>query len=186
MISDDDLRARAATSTIREISDDLDIPYDSVRAMLNRRNIRARREAEKSLLDKADEMPPKEARDFLMQVVSAMFALTLPNAEHPVYEIPGLAPVERAILARLMDGGGRTVPVAALVAAASVASKHFETMDRCCLRVHISHLRKKLPPQIGRIVVTYGEGYRLERDPAQLDRLVCNPGENYRLERDLE
>lgn len=121
-----------------------------------------------SIQDRAYQMPPQEAVDYLCGVVESL-AEALKLEEGDEFDAPcELKMYERRLLAFLAERPGRIVPQQQLFAA-MYWDRHTDEMPALKLvQVYVSRLRKKLPPTYGTIETVWYQGYIFT--PAKLKR----------------
>lgn len=145
--------------SLTDISEETGIGYDAVRARLRRLGMRATHESAKTILQRAEEMPPVAARDYLMTVLHLLFEAQVTHVAHEVdsWDLE-MTKMQRAILIHLVDRCDHVVLTRALCALVeSMTDKDVDSGK--LVNVHIYRVRKVLPSARGRIKNVWGVGY---------------------------
>lgn len=146
--------------TNAQIAEELDVVPGTVRHWVRTLGLAGNREVYRSIRDRAEDMPPTRAKDYLLDALMMLHEAMVLNAEHEV-DTWGihLTPTERRILICLVDARGavrtKEQVMAAIYFGARDAGPESKTLD-----VLLCKLRKRLPASIGHIKTEWGVGLR--------------------------
>lgn len=116
-----------------------------------------------TIMDRVDEMGPKEAVDYLLSVIGDLApALVSDNHEVDGWHVPFTA-TERAIICAMVDASPRWVSYEKLYSLSLHAKNPSRRISHNVTACHICHIRKKLGKSRGTIENMWGRGYRYIR-----------------------
>lgn len=161
---EDELRGYAeAGLSIAEIAEELGVSYNAARMALKSRNISYSYAWQQSIRQRAENMPLREAVDFLLECLESGFD-ALSHSEHEVDNLGiHLPPCERRILIALFEAEGRVLSRGQLLSAAHFGRDKDYPLEKT-VDVWISRLRKKISGLPLKIRSRWGQGYFLERE----------------------
>ena len=151
------LKMAAEGRSLQQMSAETDLDVNAVRSRLRRKGVKARAHVHQTIIQRSEDMSPREARDYLAHCLDLLFEAEAAGGEHQV-DTWGvhLTQSERALLIALVDNPTRSKSQClAAVEAVSPGSPEAKIVD-----VYVCKLRKKLPPEIGHITTIHGYGYR--------------------------
>lgn len=145
-----------AGKTNAEIAEICGVSHEAARSAVRRAGLPAVRVNTETLRQKAEQMRPIEAMEFLLEVIEDTFPSLLGN-EHEVDKWATWTPTERKMLAVLVDVSPRVLSNADLIAAA-YSDRGGEYPDLKMASVMVCKIRKKLPAEHGTIETVWGQG----------------------------
>jgi DNA-binding response OmpR family regulator len=117
----------------------------------------------KTVRERAEAMPPHEARDYLLCVLENTAAALVLDAPHEVDRVaPWIRASQRRLLVALWDAQGRSLSKEACLRAMCIGYSFDEMPLARTVDVQICLLRKSLPDSV-KIETIHGIGYRLIR-----------------------
>ena len=162
MTVQDTLEYAADGMTAAEIAAEQGLSTDAVRRRLKRRNIRVPRETELTPRQRAERMKPLEAVDYLLNIIDDLTR----GAYRVEHAVDGwgmnLTISERTMLIMLYTGKPTTTEAlySTLYSGRGCAD---DLPDPTVIRMYISKIRTRLPPERGVIKTIWGHGYRFHR-----------------------
>lgn len=165
----DNAKVRAmicAGMTAVQIAEELDVSPQTVRRWARETGITCNKEVNKSVRERAMDMTPGRAVEYLLNVLDILHGALCSDALHEVDDWPvHLTPAERRIMVALVDAGGRVLSVEHLISVMTLTGLRDEDDEggERTLRVFVCKIRRKLPTSCGAIVNVWGRGYRFER-----------------------
>lgn len=152
-------RAQQEGMTIAEAAQELGISYDAARNRAYRANVKLAVQREVSFEQKALEMKPVDAVNYLLGVVHSLLMV---HPDQPRFAFD-LTPMQERLLAALDDHRGMVVSKESLFEAIyfdRIEDDRPESMK--IVDVQVSKIRKLLPDGFGSIDCVWGVGYRLK------------------------
>ncbi|MFV1549466.1 helix-turn-helix domain-containing protein [Phaeobacter sp. A90-2a-3-a] len=152
----------AAGKTSPEIADISGASCLAVRAALRRRGLKPNPAELVNVRRIAEDMPPRDAVEYLLGILGdVMPALTGDDCDFDHWGVDW-TPSRRLILGVLHAASPHPVSADKIWSLICDASDGSEDPDRSVVVVHISKIRKQLPPEHGQIVTYWGRGYAFE------------------------
>lgn len=158
----DELRGYAEEGLcLKDIAEETGRSYDCVRFAAKRHGINVRAELCQTIRTRAEGMKPGEAVDYLLWQFDLLAEAMTGDAHHPVDDMGwDLTSAQRRLMICLYDANGSLRTRSQLHAAVLFNGPGRETQPEI-VSVMVSHIRAKLPAEIGRIDTHRGVGYSL-------------------------
>lgn len=148
--------------TIREISEALNVSYDSARNAIRRRGLKAAPETQNNYRTAIQDMKALDAVEYLLDCIEVLQGTR--EQETPT-DRWGFHVTEKQsrILALLEDRAPNVVSKAALYDAMYFDLINYGDRDPKMVDVQICKMRKIIPPEYGEIKTVWGKGFWLEK-----------------------
>jgi len=147
--------------SLEEISERFDVSKDAVRFRLRRRGVRVLCDYQKTIIRRAEDMRPTDARDYLLHCVELFAHAYTQPGHHAVDTLPHMTPSIRAVLMCLVDHRDKLVSRERLHSVVLAVSPSGESEPKI-VDVYVCHLRnflRSLNYDFGFIRNTHGQGF---------------------------